>query len=1109
MAKLTGKFPDSPWNKGLFKSSYTLVVILCFLLLSTKGMSQSPITVVGTVLDTAKVPLSGVTVTVKGTSKNGTFTDANGRFVLDVAPGSALAFSYLSYNDTSWVVPIAMDSLFVMVMTPKEISASDEVVVTAYGKKIRREAVTGSVSSVKPDLLRTPASNLTAALAGQVAGVIGFQSSGQPGFDNADFFVRGVTTFGYRQSPLILIDNIELTTDDLARLQVDDIEEFTILKDASATALYGSRGANGVILVTTKRGKSGKPSYNVRYDNSISTPTQNLEFADPVSYMKLYNEAQLTRNPYQLPSFDADKIYFTERTLAGAQDGNPFVYPAVDWLDLMFKKYSHTQKVNASVRGGSEATQYMVSGSYSDDKGLLKEGKQTVFDGGINFRNYQLRSNVDVKLTRTTTLSVDLWGTFNDYNGPITNDASGFATDLYYWATHSSPVLFPAYFEPDKANLQTQHILFGNFNGSSPDRGGGVFLPSLGVGYSNPYAQMMRGYRVRNNSRLSATARLNQSLDMLTKGLNFSGFFTTNRYAQVQYSMTYNPFYYAVSTYDRASNQYTLQWLNSQAGLSFNGNAASGSNQPATEYLDISAGDRASNSFIQMQGILSYDHAFGDHEVNGSLVVNRQQKLDPKSVNDYTKVLPTRNLTYAGSARYGYKNRYNLQFDFGYNGSERFDPTHRFGFFPSISAAWNLNNESFWKNNKLADIFTMFKLRASYGRAGNDDIGDQRFFYISNVNLDNSGAGAVFGVNNGYSRPGVTITSYPNPDISWEISKIRNYAIEFTLFNAIEFVAEYWTRKTSDILQTRLIPNSMGLETTLSGNLGRATSKGVDLTLNYKKSFHNGLSMVIMSNATFSEAKYDYFEEPDYGTEPWRSKTGTYVGQPMGFIAERLFVDDKEAAASPTQLFGSSGLGARGGDIKYRDINGDGVINTADKVPIGLPSNPQLTYGFGASVNYKEFDINFRFTGQARATLYMNPTSISPFVAVSGGAPTQILKQFAVNHWSEQNQDLYALYPRLGTTADDIANNTQYSTWWLRNGDFLRLKSIELGYTLPKHLLKRLLLNNARFYLSGLNLLRFGSFNLWDPELSMSGSANSAFNYPLLKQYNIGVNIQF
>jgi len=1105
-------------NQTVLRLLCTLFLFLFYTAVIT-AQNGGKVTVVGTVVDSANVPLSDVSVVVKGNEKTGTATDNNGRFVLDVAANSTLLFTSVSYNDYTYKVPAAAEPDLKITLIQKIISSDDEVIITAYGKKVRRESVTGSVSTIKPDQLRTPASNLTAALAGQVAGIIGFQSSGQPGFDNADFFVRGATTFGFRQSPLILIDNIELTTDDLARLQVDDIAEFSILKDASATALYGSRGANGVILVTTKRGKTGKPSYNIRYDNSVSTPTQTLKFADPVSYMKLYNEAQLTRNPYQVPQFDADKIYFTQRTLDGAPDGNPYVYPAVDWLDLMFRNRSSTQKLNGSISGGSEATQYAVSGSYSQDNGLLRESDINVFKGGIKFKNYQLRSNVDIKLTRTTKLSVDLWGTFNEYQGPITNDANGFATDLYYMATHSSPVLFPAYYLPDSANLLTQHILFGNFNGSSPDRGGGNFKPSEGVGYPNPFAQMMRGYRTRSNSRLSATVRLNQDLEMITKGLSFSGFFSTNRFAQVQYSMTYNPFYYTVDTYNPATDQYSLFWLNNRSGLAFNGGFGSGSNAVATEYLAISTGDRGSSSFLQMQGILNYDRTFGAHNVNGSLVVNRQQNLNPEDVNNFEKILPSRNLTYAGSARYSYLSRYNLQFDFGYNGSERFDPSHRFGFFPSLSAGWVVSKERFWQNSGLASVITSFKLRGSYGKAGNDDISTQRFFYVSNVNLNNSGAGAVFGTNNQYSRPGVTINSYPNPEISWEISKIANYAIEFTLFNALDFIGEYWTRKTTDILQARQIPNSMGLEAGLSGNLGKASSRGLDLTLNYKKQFANGLNVSVMSNATFSEGRYDYFEEPDYGSEYWRSRTGQYIGQRWGYIAERLFVDDKEAAASPKQLFGSSGLGAKGGDIKYRDVNNDGVINSADMVPIGLPNSPQINYGFGLSVNYKSLDLGLRFTGQARSTLYMYPERISPFISnfavVDGsnivGAPTQILQAFADDHWSENNQNLYALYPRLGTTPNDIANNVQTSTWWLRSGSLLRLKFAELGYTLPQKWINRVSLKNARIYFSGTNLLRFSRFDLWEPELSLSTNNStkpfSAFNYPLLRAYNLGINI--
>lgn len=1096
----------------------SLLFFSTFFFLSSYSQSQQKIAVVGLIIDSAKAPLPGVNIAIKGNVKSGTITDQNGRFVIDADTGSELVISFVGYETFLYKVPLKAEANLIVTLTHKA-GAEEEVIITAYGRKQRREGLTGSVVTIKPDQLRTPASNLTAALSGQVAGIIGFQSSGQPGFDNANFFVRGVTTFGFRQDPLILIDNIELTADDLARLQVDDIAEFSILKDASATALYGSRGANGVILVNTKRGKAGKPRYNVRMDNSINTPTQNLKFADPITYMNLYNEAQLTRNPDQVPLFDADKIYFTQRTLEGAPDGNPYVYPAVNWLDMLFRKTSNTKKINAGITGGSESTQYSVSASYSNDNGLLKEHKDiNSFDGGISFKNYQLRSNVDINLTKTTRLSVDLWGIFNDYRGPITNDANGFATDLYYQSTHSSPVLFPAYYAPDKANEYTQHIMFGNFNGSNPNRTGTDFSPIEGVGYANPLAQMLRGYRNKNTSRLLATVRLDQKLDMITKGLSFSGFLSVNRYAGVQYSMSYNPFYYTIDTYDRQTQDYTLFWLNNRAGLPFLASIGSGSSATGpTEYLDISAGQREANSFAQMQGVLNYARAFGKHDVSSVIVVNRQQRVDPKDVSSFATVLPYRNLTYAGSFRYGYDKRYFAQFDVGYNGSERFAPSNRFGVFPSVSASWMVSNEAFWEKSKLANIVNSLKFRASVGRMGNDAISDQRFFYVSDVNLNNPSAGATFGRTNSYSRPGVTIARYPNPDISWEITKMTNYAIEFTLFNSVDFVGEYWTRNTKGILQSRLIPSSMGLEVTPQGNLGRAKGHGVDLTLNYKKQLGKDFFVSLMSNATYSATKYSYYEEPDYGNEYWRSRNGQYLGQRWGYIAERLFVDDKEALASPTQNFG--GLGAKGGDIKYRDVNGDGIIDAADMVPIGLPNAPQIAYGFGVSATKGNFDLSFRFTGQTRATMYMYPEVVSPFIrdyTIAGGtivgAPTQILKAFADDHWSEKDQNLYALYPRMGTNRIDIANNLQTSTWWLRSGNLLRLKFTEVGYNFSRKLISKVGLQSLRIYATATNLLRFSDFDIWEPELSMNTNANnpfSAFNYPLLKSYNIGINVQF
>lgn len=1061
--------------------------------------SQNRSSVVGTVKDSTGTPLPGVSVIVSGVKSQGTATDMNGKFVLEINPGAILLFKFIGYKDQTLTVNDPKQELNV-VMRSLETVLSD-VVITAFGKKQIKESVVGSVSTIKPDALRTGGSNLTNALAGQVAGVIGFQSSGQPGLDNSNFFIRGVTTFGYRQNPLILIDNVELTTNDLARLQVQDIASFSILKDASATALYGARGANGVILVTTKEGKAGKTSLNVTLENAISQPTKTIKLADPVTYMKLYNEASTTRDPLQPIVFDADKIYNTEQTLKNAPGSNGYVYPAVDWLDMLFKKSTTTQRANVNISGGGDLARYLVSASASNDNGMLKRNVANNFNNNIKYKNYQLRSNVNVKLTKTTELVLRLWGNFNDYSGPMTNDAS-FSSDLYSAAVHTSPVLFPAYYQPDSANRLVQHILFGNASGGADQ--------ANGVGYANPYAQMLRGYKRFSESRMSATLELHQDLDFIIPGLKAHGFFNTNRYSYFDNSMAYNPFYYNIlpGGYNRASNTYKLTWLNSLPNSTFLGGPGSGNGGPATEYLVYTPGRKDANTFLQFQAQLEYSKQLGDHNISGSLIGVRQQRLVANGVNPNTNQedlqysLPYRNMNLAGRATYNYLSRYFLEFNFGYNGSERFSENHRYGFFPTIGASWIVSREKFWGEG-LTDIVSSLKLRASYGLSGNDDIGNQRFFYLSNVNLT-AGNGSTFGLNNIYNRQGVRINNYENRNVTWETAKILNTGIELTLLKNFDFIAEYWKQDRSNILMGRNIPSSMGLEAAILTNVGTVKVNGLDLTANYNKDFSRNLRVMFMSNFTYSKGEYGVYEEPKYD-EPWRYRSGTMLGQQFGYIAERLFVDDKEATASPVQQFGGSGNPVRGGDIKYRDLNGDGRITVADQAPIGLPTTPQVMYGFGFSVIYKGFEIAARFQGQSRVSFFIDPRSVSPFVIPPSPQiqfQSQPLQAFADDHWSEENQNLYALYPRMGVSAQAIENNLQRSTWWMRDGSFLRLKTAEIGYVIPNQLLKRLGVRYCRVYVNGLNLFNITKFDLWDPELGGNG-----FNYPIQKAYNLGINV--
>ncbi|MBN8865633.1 MAG: TonB-dependent receptor [Sphingobacteriales bacterium] len=1036
----------------------------------------------GVVLDsTTRQPINAASVVIKGT-KQGTSTDRAGGFSLDISGNQAiLEFSSIGYRTQSLTV---MKGQPVTVLMSTFVDTAGAVIVTAFGRKERREAIVGSVTSIEPGELKIPASNLTNALAGRISGVISFQRGGQPGLDNSSFFIRGVTTLGYSNSPLILVDNVELTSSDLARLQVDDIASFAILKDASAAALYGARGANGVILITTKEGKAGKARIEVRVESALSSPTRSLKLADPITYMQTYNEALTTRNPLATPFFSPNKIIGTQKTVNGEGGIYPYIYPAVDWMKELFKDRTDTRRANFSISGGNNLAKYYVAGSYSRDNGILRVNPVNNFNSSMRFENYQLRANTSIKATPTTEVGVRLWGNFNDYIGPISNQGNSFATDLYSQVLHANPVGFPAYYLPDSANANTQHILFGNA------------ISQTGNLQTNPYASLMYGYKTFSESRMSAQFEVNQNLKFITQGLTFFGLFSTNRYSYFDVSRNYLPFYYDVQNFDEQTGDYKLRWLNSQPGA-------------AQEYLNYNEGPKYLNTYLYMLGRIDYSRSFGLHGVGASLIGTRQQTLSGNA-GSLQASLPNRNLGVSGRASYSYASKYFAEFNFGYNGSEKFAPKNRFGFFPTFGAGWVVSNENFWKG-PVSDVITRLKIRGSFGLVGNDAIGNpstQRFFYLSNV-VPNGGPGASFGTNNSVTMNGTVINAYPNPGVTWETARKANLAAEFTLFKHLNIIAEIYQEHRYNILVSRgYIPITVGIENTALGNLranlGKAKAEGFDLSVNYNQSITADWNISVLGNLTLTRNKTTYVEEPEY-PYPWRYSIGRMINQPFGYIAERLFVDDQEAANSPLQSFGN--YLPMGGDIKYRDVNNDGVINQNDMVPIGLPSTPQVIYGFGFSVSYKNFDLSAFFQGSARSSFFIDPTSVTDFnKGVYGTAPlannAQILKAYADDHWSEENQNLYALWPRLSVY--DIPNNQQLSTWWLRDGSFIRLKSVEAGYTLPKRWSRKVYMDNVRFYFSGLNLLTFSKFKLWDPELAGNG-----FAYPVQKVVNLGLKFNF
>lgn len=1040
--------------------SFKKIAMTLALILSTVAAVAQTKTVKGVIYEEETgEPMPGATVSVEGSTR-GVMTDLDGSFELTgVKPTDKLKFECLGKE--TQVLQVGTMTNFV-VKLKNAANELDEVTVVAFGKQ-RKESVIGSISTVDVKTLKVPSSNLTTALAGNVAGVIAYQRTGEPGQDNADFFVRGITTFGANTSPLILIDNIELTSTDLARLQPDDIESFSIMKDATATALYGARGANGVIFVTTKRGQEGPAKIFARVETSISAPTDVVELADPVTYMKSYNEAISTRDPLGELMYTYDKI---EQT--GKPGANRLIYPANDWYDMLFKDFATSYRANVSARGGGKVATYYVSGAYTEDTGVLKVDKRNSFNNNIDDKNYTLRSNVDINVTPTTKLAVRLTGNFRDYQGPLNG-----GSDVYRQVMHSDPVLFPAYYPVDDEHVGIQHIMFGNYEDGS---------------YINPYANLVKGYKNYQRSQMIAAVQLEQDLKFITKGLSFMTLFNLTRLSEFTVNRQFNPYWYRLDRYDSYTGEYHVNRIN----------------ENGTDYLTYSESGKTVKNTMYSETRLNYNRSFGKHDVTGLLVFTASESLTANA-GSLQLSLPSRNAGLSGRFTYGYDKRYFVEYNFGYNGSERFHKSHRWGFFPSAGLAWMMSNEKWFK--PLTKVVSNLKLRYSYGLVGNDNIGSSsnRFYYLSEMSMNNSGLGASFGETRNVSYNGIGVVRYANEAITWEKSYKSNYALELGLFKKLDIIAEYFTEHRTDIFMQRAdIPNTMGLQATVYGNIGQARSKGIDIQADYKQAWASGLWASARANFTYSTGKYDVYEEPTY-PESYRQHAGRSIRQTWGYIAERLFVDDEDAANSPSQAAFGSQYG--GGDIKYTDVNGDGVITNADMVPIGYPTSPEIIYGFGVSLGHKGFDFSVFFQGLGRESFWIDATSAySTKYNKYGTAPFvnngQLLKAYSDSHWSEDNRDIYALYPRY--SAYENHNNTQVSTWWMRDGSFVRLKQMEFGYTLPQKLTNKIHIDNLRVYFQGNNLLCWSKFKLWDPELAGEG-----FNYPIQRTFNIGVNVTF
>ena len=1013
----------------------------------------------------------GATIKVEKTNIS-VSTDFSGSFQLDLPAGySNILVNSVGFDPAN--VKINSENFIQIYLTPVEI-AMEDVVVTAFNQRVKKTDMIGAVTSVSPKDLKIPSSNLTTALAGRMAGVISFQTSGEPGNDNASFFIRGVSSFGAGKiDPLILIDNMEVSVSDLARLQVHDIESFSILKDATSTAVYGARGANGVILVTTKSGQQGKIQVMFNTEASLSAPTSIVKTADPVTFMKLYNEALLARDPSSAVFYSDDKI---RNTISGH---DPVLYPQVDWMDVIMNKYAFTQRNNLNLRGGNNLALYYVSGTFNKDNGLFKRNGQSNYNSNISLSTYQLKSNIDLNLTEKTKFVIRLGGTFDEYLGPIPGGSTA-----YKYATKAVPSLFPAYYGDIPGYEYIKHTKYGNF-GENGD-------------YLNPYAEVTKGYRESSTSNMFAQLELNQDLNHWINGLKYRAMFNTTRYSTMNLMRSISPYYYTSGVINPETGLASIRLLNERQG---------------SEFLNYNPGelsDRIIRKNVYFENTLMYNRTFDEkHTVNANLYGLLRNSLHNQGT-DLQASLAFRNVGLAGKFGYIYDSRYMAEFNFGYNGSERFHRDHRFGFFPSIGAAWTLSNESFFP---LKDTFNLFKIRATYGMIGNDAIGSDsdRFFYLSQVNLYDYNNGIVWGKEGGNFVGGVSIDRYGNNNITWETAYKTNLGFDINAFNnKVEMTLDIFSETRKNILMERVdMPITMGIPVTQYANIGEAYNRGLDGTVTLNHRFNSDWSIRVNGNFTFATGKYTKYEQIDYGLD-YLLYAGKPINSHYGYVADRLFISDQEVANSPQQNIGGI---VRAGDIKYLDLNGDGQINFLDRTPMGYPNIPEIMYGFGFSTSYKGLDISMLFQGSARSSFMIDYTSngVHPFVNVtvtddfngtSRRGVNQLLQVFADSHWSENNQDLHALAPRF--SINPLNNNTTASSWWLRNGDYLRLKQVELGFTFPSTWLSKYKIKNIRLFGTMTNPVVWSKFKEWDIELRGEG-----LNYPIQRVTNFGLNLNF
>nr|WP_321453359.1 TonB-dependent receptor [uncultured Carboxylicivirga sp.] len=1001
--------------------------------------SQQPIQVSGKIVDDQNEPLPGVTVFVKGTTNIGTITDADGMYTLSI-PNPDTDILMVSFIGMVTQEIEVKGRPSINITMEYEVNQINEVVAIAYGSQ-KKVTITGSVSSIGgDDLLKTPTGSVANALSGAVTGLSSVQYSGEPGADAADIYIRGVSTLN-GASPLIQVDGVER---DFNQIDPNEIESITVLKDASATAVFGVRGANGVILITTKRGKEGSAKINVSTSFGVQVPTKLLEFANSYQYASFYNEAQTN------DGVDPASLKFQPNVLeAFRTHSDPILYPDMDWMDYLLKNGAMQSQHNVSISGGTDKVRYFVSVGAFTQEGLFKTF-DVGYDFNFDYNRYNYRANLDFDLTKTTLLSVNLGGRVDNRTTPISNEDQNQLFRQLYWATPFGGA----------------GIVDGKRIVTNTD-----YVPGPGVdGLSSYYG---KGYNTRNTNALSLDLVLNQKLDYITKGLSFKvkGSYNSN-YTQLKARTSSIAYYTPV--------------INTEGGIDYRKSGDDGELGYGESY------SQGRNWYAEAS--LNYSRSYGNHNIGGLALYTQSKTYYPSTNTD----IPSGYVGLVGRVTYDFKTRYMAEFNVGYNGSENFAPGRRYGFFPAGSVGWVATEEPFMEGIKT--VVNYMKLRASYGVVGNDSFNGRRFLYLPDSYVI-GGDGYNFGTNVSSNQSGAYENAKSNPFVTWEKAYKQNYGIDLSfLHENLKISADFFKEHREDILwQSETVPDIVGISLPVL-NLGIVDSHGYEFTAKWNQNLTPDFRYWVEGNVSFARNKIiekgEARPNEDYMWETGRPIGSYIIRKFWGFYDETA--NERYKAQYGTDIAEHAG-GLEPGDVVYVDLNNDGIINSDDVTKSGYTNVPEYIIGANMGFKWKNLDFSMQWTGATHVSRLLQETFREPMGDTNEKG--LLLYQYE-ERWTPETASTATL-PR--ATLAHKTNNYQSSDLFLVNASYLRLKNIEVGYTIKNSLFNRLGIDNCRVYVNGYNLLTFSDFELGDPESRTS----SRPSYPLTRVFNMGLKVGF